>query len=154
MVLHLAEHLDIPLRERNRLLLTPPITVLRLSLHPEGVAPAVLNYVQWRTYLLQRLVRETELTGDPYLAELLAELRSYPVPRRSPDRPSSIAHADSRVFVPLELETPAGTLSFISTTTVFGTSVDITVSELTLEMRFPAGASTAEHLRGSLPVAT
>src|SRR5512138_710693 len=216
MVLHLAEHLDIPLRDRNRLLnaagfaplylerslddpalgaarsavdrvlaahepfpamavdrhwtlvaanralallltgaspslLTPPINVLRLSLHPEGVASSVVNYVQWRAYLLQRLVRECELTGDRDLEDLLAELQSYPVPRRGRDRTSSIAHADSRVFVPLELETPAGVLSFISTTTVFGTPVDITVSELTLEMLFPADAATAAYLRSALP---
>ena len=80
----------------------------------------------------------------------MAELKGYPVPARLLSRSASIAHADARVFVPLELETPAGTLSFISTTTVFGTPVDVTVAELALESFFPADASTAEYLRGSV----
>ena len=212
MVLHLAEQLDIPLRERNRLLnaagfasmyperplgdpeldaprraidrvlaahepypalavdrhwtlvtanhavapllagaspalLTPPVNVLRLSLHPDGLAPAIVNLAQWRSYLLQRLTRECELAGDAQLDDLLAELKSYPVPSRPPSRSASIAHADARVFVPLELETPAVVLSFISTTTVFGTPVDVTVAELALECFFPADAVTAECLR-------
>jgi transcriptional regulator with XRE-family HTH domain len=127
-------------------LLEPPVNVLRLSLHPDGLAPAIVNLAQWRTYLLQRLTRECELSGDAALHDLLAELKGYPVPSRPP-RHAAIAHADARVFVPLELETPAGVLSFISTTTVFGTPVDVTVAELALESFFPADAATAERLR-------
>ena len=134
-------------------LLTPPVNVLRLSLHPDGLAPAIVNLAQWRSYLLQRLTRESELSGDAELDALLAELKSYPVPSRPPSRNASIAHADARVFVPLELETPAGVLSFISTTTVFGTPVDVTVAELALESFFPADAATAEYLRGMAPSA-
>jgi hypothetical protein len=128
-------------------LLEPPVNVLRLSLHPDGLAPAIVNLAQWRTYLLQRLTRECELSGDAALHDLLAELTGYPVPSRPPSRHAAIAHADARVFVPLELETPAGVLSFISTTTVFGTPVDVTVAELALESFFPADAATAERLR-------
>jgi len=121
--------------------------VLRLSLHPDGLAPRIANLAQWRTYLLQRLQRECELTGDAQLAALLEELRGYPVRQsRSGPRPSSIAHADERVFVPFELETDAGVLSFIGTTTVFGTPVDVTVSEIALECFFPADTMTAEYL--------
>jgi len=128
-------------------LLEPPINVLRLSLHPDGLAPRIANLAQWRTYLLQRLQRECELTGDAQLAALLEELRGYPVRQsRSGPRPSSIAHADERVFVPFELETDAGVLSFIGTTTVFGTPVDVTVSEIALECFFPADTMTAEYL--------
>jgi transcriptional regulator with XRE-family HTH domain len=134
-------------------LLTPPVNVLRLSLHPDGLAPAIVNLAQWRSYLLQRLTRECELSGDAQLDDLLAELKGYPVPSRPPSRSAIAAHADTRVFVPLELETPAGVLSFISTTTVFGTPVDVTVAELALESFFPADASTAEYLRGTLPSA-
>ncbi len=132
-------------------LLAPPVNVLRLSLHPEGLAPAIVNLAQWRAYLLQRLTRECELTGDPKLEDLLAELKGYPVPARASSRNSSIAHADTRVFVPLEFETPTGVLSFISTTTVFGTPVDVTIAELALECFFPADAATAEYLVRSLP---
>ena len=127
-------------------LLEPPINVLRLSLHPDGLAPRIANLAQWRTYLLQRLQRECELTGDAELAALLEELRGYPVRQpRSGSRPS-IANADSRVFVPFELETDAGVLSFIGTTTVFGTPVDVTVSEIALECFFPADAATSRRL--------
>ena len=215
MVLHLAEHLDIPLRERNRLLnaagfapvyserplddpaleaarravervlaahepypalavdrhwtlvaanravapllqgaapalLTPPINVLRLSLHRDGLAPRIVNLSEWRSYLLQRLTRESELTGDSSVRDLLEELRGYPAPPRATSTSSLVAHADSRVFVPLEFETDAGVLSFISTTTVFGTPVDVTIAELALESFFPANAETAEFLRASL----
>ena len=110
-------------------------------------APRIANLAQWRTYLLQRLQRECELTGEAQLAALLEELRSYPVRQpRSGARASSIAHADERVFVPFELETDTGVLSFIGTTTVFGTPVDVTVSEIALECFFPGDAMTAEYL--------
>jgi transcriptional regulator with XRE-family HTH domain len=132
-------------------LLSPPVNVLRLSLHPDGLAPRIANLTQWRSYLLQRLAREHELAGDAYLGDLLEELRSYPAPPRAAASPgSTIANADARVFVPLELETSAGVLSFISTTTVFGTPVDVTVSELALECFFPADASTAAHLQAAM----
>ena len=129
-------------------LLEPPINVLRLSLHPEGLAPRIANFVQWRTYLLRRIQRETELTGDPFMRELLAELQSYASDGASDDLTTpSIAYADDRVFVPLQLTSEDGVLTFISTTTVFGTPVDVTVSEIALECLFPADDVTAEHLR-------
>jgi len=135
-------------------LLEPPVNVLRLSLHPDGLAPRIANLGQWRAYLLQRLQRECELTGDAQLEALFEELRDYPVRHGTQGaRPSSIAHADSRVFVPFELETDAGLLSFIGTTTVFGTPVDGTVSELALECFFPADATTARYLAGSVSAA-
>ena len=129
-------------------LLEPPVNVLRLSLHPDGLAPRIANLAQWRTYLLQRLQRECEITGDATTGALLAELSDYRVPsdRRRPAQPAM--HADSRVFVPLHLETDAGVLSFIGTTTVFGTPVDVTVAELALECFFPADAATADYLQG------
>jgi transcriptional regulator with XRE-family HTH domain len=129
-------------------LLEPPINVLRLSLHPDGLAPRIANLAQWRTYLLQRLQRECDITGDATMGALLAELNDYRVPsdRRRPAQP--MTHADSRVFVPLHLETDAGMLSFIGTTTVFGTPVDVTVAELALECFFPADAATADYLQG------
>src|SRR5262249_55543819 len=78
-------------------LLTPPVNVLRLTLHPEGLAPRIVNLAQWRAYLLQRLSRECELTGDAYLVELLAELRDYSSPSPRAGRVASIAHSDPRV---------------------------------------------------------
>ncbi|HYH18839.1 MAG TPA: helix-turn-helix transcriptional regulator [Azospirillum sp.] len=207
MILHLAERLDLPLRERNMLLvaagfapvfperplsdpalgaarravdlvlaghspfpalavdrhwnlvaanraterlmagaapvlLQAPVNVLRLSLHPDGLAPRVANLPEWRAHLLARLGRQIEITADPVLATLMEELKSYPVPA------SARPHQDyGGVVVPFHLATEVGVLSFFSTTTVFGTPVDVTLSELALEAFFPADPETAEALR-------
>jgi transcriptional regulator with XRE-family HTH domain len=129
-------------------LLRPPVNVLRLSLHPAGLAPHIVNLQQWREHVLSRLETQVQLSADPVLARLLDELRSQPVP----DRPS--APADERaespladVAVPLQLDTDWGRLSFLSTTTVFGTPIDITLSELAIEAFLPADAATAAVLR-------
>ena len=134
-------------------LLQPPVNVLRLSLHPEGLAPRIANVAQWRSYLLRRIERETEVTDDPFMRELLAELQGYSAVGAPDDLTTpSIAHADDRVFVPLQLVSDAGVLSFISTTTVFGTPVDVTVAEIALECMFPADELTASYLRANRPV--
>ena len=202
MLLHLAEQLDIPLRERNRLLgaagyaplysqheladpalaparqaieqllkahepypalaidrqwnllaanaavapflagvadflLGPPLNVLRLSLHPEGLAPRIVNLGQWRAHLLLRLRRDAEISGDEALHALLEELQAYPAP------PDSAAAPDDAVLVPLQLRSEQGVLNLISTTTVFGTPNDVTLAELALETLFPADDFTA-----------
>ena len=129
---------------RDEALLAPPVNVLRLSLHPGGLAPAIANLGEWREHLLRRLARQVETTADEGLAALLAELRDYPVPVGP--KPS-IDDGAARVLVPLELRMGEGTLSFISTTTVFGTPTDVTLSELAVEAFFPADAATAEALR-------
>ncbi|HEX5777674.1 MAG TPA: helix-turn-helix transcriptional regulator [Xanthobacteraceae bacterium] len=124
-------------------LLTSPVNVLRLSLHPEGLAPRIENFSEWRAHLLERLRQQIELSADPKLIELFGELSNYPAPK-TPHRGT----ADyGNVVVPLRLKTEAGTLSFFSTTTVFGTPVDVTLSELAIEAFFPADAETAEALR-------
>jgi transcriptional regulator with XRE-family HTH domain len=129
-------------------LLAPPVNVLRVSLHPRGLAPRILNLMQWRAHLLERVQHQVEVSADPVLQDLLAELRAYPIPETH--RAASVlsaAHDDSGVFVPLQLATDAGVLSAISTTTVFGTPVDVTLAEIALECFFPADAETAECLR-------
>jgi transcriptional regulator with XRE-family HTH domain len=126
-------------------LLQPPVNVLRLSLHPEGLAPRIANLGQWRRHLLERLRRQIEATADPSLVELLSELRAYPAPDEAPP----ISEADyGGVVVPFLMNTPHGVLSFFSTTTVFGTPVDITLSELAVESFFPADDATAGAVRG------
>jgi len=212
MVLHLAEQLDVPLRDRNQLLLAagyapaygqrdldapemgpvraalervleghapnpalvvdrhwglvaanagiapliagaaphllePPVNVLRLSLHPEGVAPRISNLAEWRAHLLDRLGREAVTSGDPALAALHEELAGYPCeePAHSPDLEAGA------IAVPLRLRHDGGELSFISTVTTFGTALDVTVSELSIESFFPADEATAEVLRGFSP---
>jgi transcriptional regulator with XRE-family HTH domain len=128
-------------------LLQPPINVLRLSLHPKGMAPGIANLPEWRAHLLERLRRQVEVSADPALAELLKELQGYPAPPRSGPRKAAANGEFAGVVVPLQLVTAAGTLSLFSTTTVFGTPIDITLSELALECFYPADAATAQALR-------
>ncbi len=209
MVLHLAERLDIPLRERNVLLvaagyapiyaerrladpaleparkamelilaghepfpalavdrhwtlvasnkavppllagidpalLKPPVNVLRLSLHPAGLAPRIANLAEWRRHLLERLRHQVDVTADAALVALMEELRAYPAPAGA--RPP-VERDYAGVVVPFQLKTDLGLLSFFSTTTVFGTPVDVTLSELALESFYPADAATGEALQ-------
>jgi transcriptional regulator with XRE-family HTH domain len=127
---------------RDRALLAAPVNVLRLSLHPQGLAPAIVNLVEWRRHLLHRLRRQIHAACDPRLSALLQELESYPVraaPRADGGDLAGIA-------VPLRLATPLGELSFLSTTTVFGTPADVTLAEIAIEAFLPADAATARAL--------
>lgn len=132
-------------------LLQPPVNVLRLSLHPDGLAPRIANFREWRAHVLERLAKQIDASADAALIDLLEELRAYPVPpgakphRRAADDPLG------GVAVPLEMTTDAGVLRFLSTTTVFGTALDISLAELTIETFFPADAPTAETMRRLLP---
>ena len=128
-------------------LLQPPTNVLRLSLHPAGLASRIVNYGEWRAHVIERVRRQVDTTGDAILADLLRELRQYPVPSSS--EASTTTRDYAGVVIPLELRTDAGVLAFFSTTTVFGTPVDITLSELAVESFFPADDATAETLRQS-----
>lgn len=126
-------------------LLRPPVNVLRLALHPSGLAPRTANLPEWRNHLLERLRQQIEVSGDPVLSALLTELRRYPVPQvPGPRRPQ---RDYAGMVVPFELVTEAGVLAFFSTITVFGTPVDVTLSELALECFYPADAATAEILQ-------
>jgi transcriptional regulator with XRE-family HTH domain len=126
-------------------LVQPPVNVLRLSLHPEGLAPRIVNIGQWRHHLFERLRQQIQVTGDTQLQALEQELRSYPVP---PDGDATrLAGEVLGIVVPLRLRTPSGVLNLISTTTIFGSPVDVTLQELALETFFPADAFTGEMLR-------
>lgn len=127
-------------------LLQPPLNVLRLSLHPLGLAPRIVNLVQWRHHLLSRLRQQVDASGDTTLAGLAEELAAYPLPPGT-DGTSLPAHAPA-VVMPLQFRTHAGVLSLLSTITVFGTPVDITLAELALETFFPADEASALILRG------
>ncbi|WP_447773305.1 helix-turn-helix domain-containing protein [Variovorax boronicumulans] len=126
-------------------LLKPPINVLRLSLHPDGVAPRIANLAQWRTHLLERLQQQIASTGDTVLQALHDELEGYPPPAVSHDAPL-LDTALSAVAVPFQVVMPSGVLSFISTITIFGTPVDVTLQELAVESFFPADEQTAAAL--------
>jgi hypothetical protein len=210
MILHLAEHLEIPLRERNAMLLAAgyspiyrgrswedpamvrakttlevllrahephpalavdrhwniiaankalgpllnevdpellksPANALRVSLHPRGLAPRIMNLGEWRGHLLDRLRRQFRITRDPALDALLRELSSYPSGSSEGPDCADDALADE-VAIPLRLKTRTGALRLLSTVTVFGTPVEITLSELTLEAFYPADEETARLL--------
>jgi len=127
-------------------LMAPPVNVLRAALHPKGFAPRIENLTQWRAHALGRLARDFELTADPVLGELLKELRDYEGgATNAPAEPAELQFPG--IVVPIKLRTDAGVLSMFSTTTVFGTATEVTLSELMLEAFYPADESTAEILR-------
>lgn len=126
-------------------LLQPPVNVLRLTLLPGGLAPQIVNLGEWRAHLLDRLRHQIEVTADATLVALRQELAALPVPASA--RAEQALRDYAGVLVPLRLSTPAGVLSLMSTTMVFGTPTDITLSELALEAFFPADKATADALR-------
>jgi transcriptional regulator with XRE-family HTH domain len=205
MVVHLAEHLDVPLRERNSLLnaagfaalyretalsapemeqaraaidlvlqqhpypaiavdrkwdlvnaneqafafldgvdpalLTPTVNVYRVSVHPDGLGKRIENFDEYADHLLSRLQHQVAVSADPELIELLEEIRDI-VGRRHPN----VHVPPSQVLLPMKLRMGDQVLSFISTISVFGTPVDITLAELAIEMFFPADPETAAYL--------
>ena len=129
----------------DAVLLNPPVNVLRLALHPGGLAPRTVNLPEWRAHLLERLRQQIDVSGDPVLVDLMAELRGYGAPASTT---SSTAGPDfTAIAIPFRLATEDGVLSFFSTTTVFGTPIDVTLSELALECFFPADHATAAAMR-------
>jgi transcriptional regulator with XRE-family HTH domain len=132
-------------------LLEPPVNVLRVALHPEGMAPRIANLGEWRAHLLERLARQVTLTGDPALASLLEELSAYPGPPLDHRPPDDEARASANeIAARLRLRTDDGELAFFSTVTTFGTAIEITVSELAIESFFPADARTADAVRARI----
>jgi transcriptional regulator with XRE-family HTH domain len=215
MVLHLAEHLDVPLRERNTLLLAagfaplypersleepemeavraaldrflrshepypavvldgrydivaqndavavlldgvapellePPVNALRLTLHPDGMAPRILNFAEWSAHLVSRMRRRAQITGDERLADLRDELMGYPGVASSPPHEGLAA---AEIVLPLRLRDGDSELAFFSTMSTFGTAADVTLSELSVEAFYPANASTAQRLLADISAA-
>ncbi|MGE3307960.1 MAG: helix-turn-helix domain-containing protein [Rhizobiaceae bacterium] len=120
-------------------LLQPPVNVLRLSLHPGGLAPAIVNLAEWRAHLLHRLDELIEATADATLEKLRAELAAYPA---GVSRTRIVQDETSAIVHPLRIRAGDTVLSFITTTTVFGTPLDVTLSELAIECFFPADEQT------------
>jgi transcriptional regulator with XRE-family HTH domain len=208
MVLHLSEQLDVPLRDRNRLLLAagyapafderpidapemapvrealdrvltghepypalvvdrwwnlvaanqalatftadvaehlmrPPINVLRVGLHPEGMGSRILNYAEWRAHLLDRLRRQVALTADERLAALYEELEGFP------GETAEVHGPGGEIAVPLRFDAGDRELAFFGTIATFGTAIDITLAELSIEAFFPADEATSAYLRGN-----
>src|SRR5258706_6280193 len=122
-------------------LLGQPFNILRLAFHPEALAARTVNLAESCSHLFERLHRQCEATADPELLKLYPELKSYPIPARP--GPLS-AH---NVAIPFKMRLDGQVLSFISTTMIFGTPVDITLSEFALETFFPAVDLTAGRIR-------
>lgn len=121
-------------------LLREPINAVRLILHPRGMGPRIVNFVEWRTHVVTVLRQQLETRPDPVVQALLAEVMDYPAPA------AGLAPIDpegpQRYATPLQIATRLGTVSFFNTTTIFGTPTDVTLSELALEMLFPADQAT------------
>ena len=122
-------------------LLAKPANAVRLVLHPRGLGPRIVNFNEWRAHVVAALRRQIEARSDPLIQALLTEVIAYP-PQIGGKAPAASEGAQ-RYATPLRIATPWGTVSFLSTTTIFGTPTDVTLSELALEMLFPADARTA-----------
>src|SRR5262245_18134345 len=137
---------NVLLADADPSLLNPPINMLRLCLHPKGFTPQIMNYSEWQGGVLKYLERQVAVTADAVLMELLQELRSYRKPETARNARPSPEIANSGISLPLRLMKKEGALSFISTVTVFGTPIDVTLSELAIESFFPADKQTERIL--------
>jgi transcriptional regulator with XRE-family HTH domain len=126
-------------------LLEPPVNAMRVTLHPDGLAPKIANLAEWSAHLLMRLQRQHVRAPDPALEALRDELRSYPGVSES----SGAVDAERMLFVPLRLEHGGAELSMFSTLATFGTALDITLAELSIESFFPADKETDAALRST-----
>ncbi|WP_130303163.1 helix-turn-helix domain-containing protein [Advenella incenata] len=142
-LVHANRSLSLLLADVAPELLTAPVNVLRLGLHPQGLAARILNFSEWRAHLLQRLRRQYEQTADPWLLALYDELVAYPTPDGTPH----LRRVNHTIAVPLQLDTNEGVLSLLSATMTFGTPLEVALSELVLEIFLPANAGSAAILR-------
>jgi len=126
-------------------LLRPPVNSVRLTLHPQGMAPRIVNLAEWRNHVITELRHQLDARADAGTQALLKEVMAYPTP------PGAAAvepeEGAERFATPLKIRTEAGVVSFLSTITVFGTPTDVTLSELALEMLFPADTRTVAVVR-------
>jgi transcriptional regulator with XRE-family HTH domain len=130
------------LAEIDPQLLEPPVNVIRVGLHPRGLAPLMLNLGDWHAHWLDRLRRQLAATGDDQLAALIEEVAAYPVPEPEPELgPGS---GGSGMLGPVRLRTPGGELSFFGMFAGFDTPFEVTTSELAIELLFPADRITSE----------
>jgi len=130
---------DILLTGCSAELLEPPVNAIRLSLHPDGLAPRIRNLGQWRSFLLGQVRHRYERTGDQQLRELLEQTAAYPAPQEH-------VAAAGDVIVPLRLVIDGQELSFFSIAASVVSAMDVTVDDLHIEAFYPADAATARVL--------
>ncbi|MFJ9583702.1 helix-turn-helix domain-containing protein [Streptomyces acidicola] len=134
-------------------LLTPPMNAMRLTLHPQGLAPRIRNFGEWRAHLVERIERQIALRASDELRQLHDELIAYPAPNHhgfdetADDGGHRNSPADYAFALPFQLELEGQRLSFISTVTTFNTPMDVTVSELAVEAFLPTDSETAMFLQ-------
>jgi transcriptional regulator with XRE-family HTH domain len=124
-------------------LLEPPANGLRITMSPRGIAPRILNFGEYAGHLMHRLRRRAALTADPVLHRLHDEMASYPGVEREP---APVEGTAAEIVLPLRLRHGEGELRFLSTISTFGTALDVTLSELSIEAFYPADAATANAL--------
>ncbi|WP_330175992.1 helix-turn-helix transcriptional regulator [Streptomyces sp. NBC_01498] len=125
-------------------LLEPPMNAMRLTLHPEGLAPRIRNLPEWRAHLLERMERQVALRSSDALRRLYEEVSGYPAD--TGEHGEDQGPAAHPYALPLRIEVGGRVLSFISTATTFNTPMDVTVSELAVETFLPADPETAAAL--------
>ncbi|MFF4489508.1 helix-turn-helix domain-containing protein [Streptomyces sp. NPDC001544] len=125
-------------------LLVPPLNAMRLTLHPEGLAPRIRNLREWRGHLLAQMERQIALHRSQALRALYEEVAAYPVPEEGPvDEP---ADPVAYFALPMRIEHEGRILSFVSSISTFNTPMDVTVAELAIETFLPADPATAKYL--------
>jgi transcriptional regulator with XRE-family HTH domain len=127
-------------------LLAPPVNAMRVALHPDGMSSRITNFAEYSAHLLEQLRRQALLTTDPIIAELEKEIRSYP---GVSDAPPELDQPAVPLFVPLNIRVSGQEMSFFNTLTAFGTALDITMAELTIEALYPADEATATAVRAA-----
>ncbi|WP_432192132.1 helix-turn-helix domain-containing protein [Streptomyces sp. bgisy027] len=130
-------------------LLRPPLNAMRLTLHPDGLAPRIRNLREWRGHLLAQMERQIALHRSEPLRELYEEVAAYPVPADAPG-----AEPDEPVpyfALPMQIEHEGRVLSFVSSISTFNTPMDVTVAELAIETLLPADPATVKYLQSLLP---
>lgn len=139
-------------------LLAPPLNAMRITLHPEGLAPRIRNLRQWRAHLLAQMERQLALARSDALRAVYDEVAAYPLPETGDD-----THADTEdeeagqaapfpyFALPLRIEHEGRVLSFVSSISTFNTPMDVTVAELAIETLLPADPATVKYLQSLTP---
>ncbi|WP_411080212.1 helix-turn-helix domain-containing protein [Streptomyces sp. cmx-18-6] len=129
-------------------LLTPPLNAMRITLHPEGLAPRIRNLREWRGHLLAQMERQIALSRSRPMRELYEEVSAYPLPEGASDAGDREDPEPFPFFaLPMRIEHDGRLLSFVSSISTFNTPTDVTVAELAIETLLPADPATVAYLR-------